>query len=86
MFGACARDRIPVGPFELWSSFRIQVAGEFVALLVRESELSFAAQLQIWNYKRRSDRSVCVFHNIAEHSFLTLWASLDLDDPQNWHR
>lgn len=41
-------------------SVRIQVAGDFVALLVKESVDSVGGVLEVWNYTRRPELSVCV--------------------------
>jgi hypothetical protein len=43
---------------ESWFSVRIQVAGDFVALLVKESVDSVGGVLEVWNYTRRPELSV----------------------------
>lgn len=60
------RDEVPIGDFELWSSFRVQIVGDFLALLVKESEEAVGSQLQIWNYKRRPELNVSTHHHTTE--------------------
>lgn len=52
------RNDTPNTDVDLWSSFRVQVSGDFVALLVKESEATVGSQLEIWNYRRRPELSV----------------------------
>jgi hypothetical protein len=60
------RNEVPIGDFELWSSFRVQVVGDFIALLIKESEEAIGSQLQIWNYKRRPELNVGTYHYITD--------------------
>jgi hypothetical protein len=43
---------------ESWFSVRIQVTGDLVALLVKESVDTISGFLQVWNYAHRPDRCV----------------------------
>jgi hypothetical protein len=69
-----------------WFSVRIQVAGDFVALLVKESVDTVGGFLEIWNYTRSSELSV---RNFIMPPFLLLITMLPISvqhSPRNWHR
>jgi hypothetical protein len=62
---------------ESWFSVRIQVAGDFVALLVKESVDTVGGALEVWNYTRRPELSVSIIlpdrHTISHNDpFLSL--------------
>lgn len=52
------RADLPTAGTDSWSAFRVQVSGNYVALLVKEPVESVGGHLEIWNYKHRSDQSV----------------------------
>lgn len=47
-------------PLETTGAVRVQVAGDLVALLVKEVHDSVSAHLQIWNWRYGSHYSVCL--------------------------
>lgn len=53
------RTALPNDDSESFFSFRVQVAGDFLALLVKVPEVSLG-YLEIWNFTRSPEISVCL--------------------------
>jgi hypothetical protein len=69
-----------------WFSVRIQVAGDFVALLVKESVDAVGGFLEIWNYTRSPELSVRKFIMPSFLFLITMLLVSVQHPPQNRHR